>query len=230
MSLAEDLKTLDDLSKLIAPKGGMLTEFHLALVVSEQTDGTVTILLAEDEDDNPITGVRKLRTNTPPGSVVYIAKFGGDYTVLGALDAGSEWSDYLPEVRQPAALTITSYVHCRFWRNRNHMNVDFNIIVGSAGTAGQIMVVTLPTLTDCPEGTTPIAPAGHPIGIATVNGFGSGVYAGVTARLNNVTDTPNMNFYRADINTIAGVMGQSDPNSALASGNQIRGTVRYEVL
>jgi hypothetical protein len=62
-------------------------DLHLGQIVSVDADGSCTILMKglEDPVNDPISGVKKLLTPTPPGSVCVVYQNGVDWIILGSL-------------------------------------------------------------------------------------------------------------------------------------------------
>jgi len=130
----ETFKALSDAVNALTVPATSKPEFevHLGLLWSEDGDRTCTIYMQAVEQF--YSGVRKLRTNTPVGSIILIGRSGADWFIIGALDDYNQWVSFTPAWTN---VTLGSGAVNQGWYRKVGNFVDWKAYM-LLGTSGQV--------------------------------------------------------------------------------------------
>lgn len=99
-------------------------------VVSEEMDGTCTVILAGDDEET--NGIRKMQVPIQPGAVCVLMPNGDDWIVIGCEDSGNDWVPFTPTFNNVTLGTGgTTFGYYR--RNGNHVEFKAGFTLGTSG-------------------------------------------------------------------------------------------------
>lgn len=134
--------------------------------------------------------------------------------VLDNLRAIAEWTSFSPTVTQSGTVTKTN-TYCKYKSYGGTVEVVAYLSVTGSGTTNNAITVSLPV--------TAVTSTALVIGDASVDDSGTGSYPGIVV----INSTTTVKFLPADQTSVSQFIGQL-PNFALASGDIIRFSCRYE--
>ena len=143
----------------------------------------------------------------------------GDILTAADLNAlAGPWNSWVPVVDQGATTNIAATIgRAKYLQFGLGVEVEFQVTLTAAGTAGSAVVVSLPV--NALSGTT-----GMIVGIGSV--YDVSATGGYTCRVELYGTA--VRFVRADTITTASGWWGADPNVALASGDILRARLVYE--